>query len=187
MAAPALGALPKALALLADGKGALFIRNTMHELGVRCGIRRRGDTNIRIDAVASFSDGKFAAIEIEFTNAVVESPRALLEDVAVMHSRYGLDVHRIYPISIVGVLPNARSDYYRVIDDIRDVLELECRTFTLPALLIPLWNLARIATLGEGLFSTRAGDVDLYPSLRAIVPKLKPTAVRYPGAFQVAK
>jgi len=183
---PALSRLPESLALLSDGKGPLLVRNALHEIAISCQVRRRGDTNVRMDAVTAFFNHKFGVAELEFSGAVVESPRALLEDVAIMHSRYGIDLAAIYPISIVTALPNARSDYYRVIDDIRTILKLDCRTLTLAAILLLVWNFARVSTL-NGLFTTSSSNVDLTTDLSAWVPDLGSVIAPYPGALTVAK
>jgi ferredoxin len=182
----AIRAMPAALLTLADGRAAIFVRNAFCEIGSPCRSRRRGDTNMRIDAVAAFRDGHLAVIEIELSNAAVESPRALLEDLAILHSRYGVELGSIYPISVVGTLPNGRSDYYRVIDDIRAVLNLDCRTITIASLLLLLWSFASVSTL-DGLFTTTSSAPDLTESLTRLVPRLTGISEPSPGAWRPAK
>ncbi|MGP6191605.1 MAG: 4Fe-4S dicluster domain-containing protein [Vulcanimicrobiaceae bacterium] len=185
--AAALVQLPEALSRLADGRAPILIRNLLHELGVKCRSRRRGDTNIRIDAVGALSDGNIVVMEIELSNAALESPRALLEDLAVMHSRYGIELASMDPLSIVTALPNGRSEYYRVIDDITNVLGLSLRTVSVAALIILVWHFKRVTTMSGTLFSTTATSPDLSSSLLSFLPNLDPALEPYAGAFRPAK
>jgi ferredoxin len=184
---PALAALPESMPKLGDTRAALLIRNAFNELGVPCKSRRRGDTNMRIDAVAAFPDAKIAVIEVELSNASVESPRALLEDVAIMHSRYGVPLLSIYPISLVPVLPAGRSDYYRVIDDIETILGLRCRTITVAALLILMWHFRKLKTLSTTLFRTTSGSVDLSADVKQLAPDLSVDVEPHAGAFRLPR
>lgn len=183
--APALGTLPRALTS-AGVDATLLVRNALHEIGISCRTRRRGDTNVRIDAVARFADSKIAAIELEFGNAALESPRALLEDLAVLHSRYGVEVESAYAISVLLALPNVRSEYYRVIDDIKVVLGIDCRTITVAVLLLMAWTFTKVRGLGSGEFITKEGDVDLSRFLK-VNDRVVLRADPYQGALRPAK
>lgn len=186
--APAMAALATVVLELDDARSRLFLRNVLHELGVRCRVRRSGDTNIRIDAAIALESGDIGVVEIERTGAVIESPRALLEDVAVLHGRYGTPLERIRAVSIALILPNRRSEYYRVIDDIHRVLRLRCHTLTVGALLLLLWNFARIDALTDGLFTTGTAGIDLAPSIRAVLGQADTLEGEpYPGALRPAR
>ena len=92
-----------------------------------------------------------------------------------------------HPVSVVGELPNARSDYFQVIQDVEVVLGLRCRTLTVGALLSVLWTFQRIDGFGEDLFTTSNEDTDLLPGMQSYFPELIPTHEPYPGAFRPAK
>lgn len=181
---PAAIALPETVGGLEDSRTNLLIRNLLNEVGFNARTRRRGDTNMRIDAVGySRSERPFVA-EIETGAGVLESPRALLEDVAVLHSRYGYVVAEIDPVSIILAFPNVRSEYYQVIRDIEKVLGLRCRTITVGALIALLWNLAQLDGFDDSAFAMGEGIIDIADCLgieaaRATEP--------YPGAFRPAK
>ena len=102
-------------------------------------VRRRGDTNMRIDAVGFTRSGRPFVAEIELVGGELESPRALMEDVAILHARYGFAVADVDAISIISAFPNLRSEYYQVMRDIEVVLGIKCRTLTLGALLAMVW------------------------------------------------
>ncbi|MCA1947869.1 MAG: 4Fe-4S binding protein, partial [Armatimonadetes bacterium] len=181
--APAATELPAAVSTLQDARAALLVRNLLHEVGVNARVRRRGDTNMRIDAVGQSRNGRPFVAEIELTPAVLESPRALLEDVAVLHSRYGFSVTDIDPLSVVLVLPNVRSEYYRVIRDIERVLNVRCRTITLGALVALLWTGTRLDGFQNAAFAVGDSGVDLEAGLgipRALLRE------PYAGAFRPA-
>ena len=182
--APAAGNLPAKVAALDDGRTTLFVRNLLNEIGLNARTRRRGDTNVRIDAVGfSRSERPFVA-EIETGVGVLESPRALLEDVAVLHSRYGYAVDGIDPVSVILSFPNVRSEYYQVIRDIEKVVGLRCRTITVGALIALLWNCARLDGFDGDAFTVGEGTIDLADCLGLDDAKL---VEPYPGAFKPAK
>jgi Fe-S-cluster-containing hydrogenase component 2 len=182
--APAAVNLPATIGSLEDAQTTLFVRNLLNEVGLNARTRRRGDTNVRIDAVGfSRSQRPFVA-EIETGSGVLESPRALLEDVAVLHSRYGYAVDGIDPVSIILSFPNLRSEYYQVIRDIEKVLGIRCRTLTIGALVALLWNGARLDGFDGDAFTVGAASVDLANFLGLDEAKI---IAPYPGAFKPAK
>lgn len=140
---------------------------------------------MRIDAVGFTRKGRPFVAEIETGAGALESPRALLEDVAVLHSRYGYAVSEIDPVSILLSFPNTRSDYYQVIRDIEKVLGLRCRTITIGALVALLWSFKQIDGFGDNDFAIDEGTIDLAETLRARGEKNLPEP--YPGAFTPAK
>ncbi len=121
--------------------------------------------------------------------AVLESPRAILEDIAVLHGRYAMPVANIVPISIVLSLPNARSEYYKVIFDIHRVLDLQCHTLTVGALLVLLWNFGHLVGLPDNLFITEENGADLLASVAKTLGKaaFPIDGEPYPGALRTAK
>lgn len=116
-----------------------MVRNCLPGLGCRCVIRRRGDVNLRMDAL--FSCGEQTGVaEIEFRQDALEPPRAILDDIAVLHARYGVEKQTILPLIVHLELPNARTGHWQVVEDIAAVLGVRIRTVTLGALLLLFWN-----------------------------------------------
>jgi hypothetical protein len=176
--------LPSLLRTLSDRHSTLFIRNILFELGLLINTRRKGDTNMRIDAVSYYNANKVMVIEIEYGKSVLESPRALLEDVAIMHSRYLVPVSNIIPVSILLELPNSRSEYYQVINDINDVLDLKCITITIGLLLILLWNFKKFDELSLDNLTLNQEKIDLTCLMESfLIDTIEP----YIGAFKPAK
>lgn len=121
----------------------LLIRNLMIAIGYHCSISRQGDVYTRIDAV--YSDGDvfnpvYGAIEIEFGKDSLKASRGILDDIAVLHSRKGIDKKKNTAIVACLSFPNKRQGYLQVIKDINKVLDLKIQTISLGALLILAWN-----------------------------------------------
>jgi ferredoxin len=119
----------------------LIVRNLFLVLNNRCIIRRRGDNYFRIDAI--IEDTPLIGIaEVEFHKDSLESPRAILDDIAVLSSRYG--IKNIKPFIVSLELPNLRTEYWRIIKDIKDVLGIRIHSLTLGALCTLSWTFSSV-------------------------------------------
>lgn len=121
----------------------LLIRNLMIAVGHHCSISRTGDVYTRIDAV--YSDGDiydacYGAMEIEFGRDTLDASRGILDDIAVLHSRNGIDKEKNTALVACLSFPNKRQGYFQVIKDVNKVLNLKIQTVSLGALLILAWN-----------------------------------------------
>ena len=187
MQLPAVHQMPSVINNLDSNERNRIVRNLLIQCGVRCRIRRPGDTNVRMDGVLATDDGRLGVLEIELGNAVLDSPRELLEDVAVLHGRYDIDKESVDPVSVITRLPNARSEYFRVMADIEEVLKLRCRTVTVGSLLAMLWQFERIGGFTGALFVTSPDYTDLLPAMRRYLSASLPTWEPYPGAYRPSK
>lgn len=147
----------------------LITRNLFLVLGNQCIIRRRGDVYFRIDAIIA-NRPCIGIAEVEFLRDSLESPRAILDDIAVLSSRYGIDKAEIKPYIVSLEFPNLRTEYWRVIKDIRDVLGVRIQSLTLGALCMLTWSFVHVPI----------GSVDFYadidsPSIRRQIDMICPT------------
>jgi ferredoxin len=181
-----LKALPEVLSALNDAQTTRLVRNLLLSCGISAQMRRKGDTNVRMDGLLRFSTGKIGVVELETSQAVLESPRALLEDIAVLNNRFKVPVENIIPLSLIGAFPNVRVEYYQVIDDIEKVLGIQCHTLTVGALCVLAWHFKAVNKLGKAQFVTTSGATDLYPSLRAFIDDLS-SHEPYSGAYRPTK
>ncbi|WNC14354.1 4Fe-4S binding protein [Brevibacillus brevis] len=123
----------------------IFSRNLLMTLGTTCSIRRRGDVNVRMDAVLGPPGTNYGVMEVEFdSNALLDSPRNILDDLAVLSSRYGINYSDITPVIVSIAFPNTRSEYWRVINDINNVLQIKINSITIGALILLIWNLKKV-------------------------------------------
>lgn len=180
---PPLAELPTTILNLEDAARTVLVRNLLIQCGFTCLTRRRGDQNVRMDGVFALDDGHSGVLEIECSTSVLDSPRALLEGIAVLHGRYGLPVDEVEPLSVVLHLPNNRSEYFHVIEDIHRVLGIRCRSVTVGALAALMWSFTKVTALPPGLFSTQPGSTDLLKGIRRTLaphfPDIEPYAASY--------
>ncbi|MBY0756824.1 4Fe-4S binding protein [Clostridium sardiniense] len=121
-----------------------LIRNILVSLGCECSTRRIGDVYTRMDAIYKTTSGTFGAVEVEFGTDTLDASRAILDDIAVLESRYGIDKSENIALVVCLSLPNLRQGYWQVIKDIKNVVNLRVNTQTLGAMLILLWNFSEI-------------------------------------------
>ena len=176
--------LPGVAARMDDIRRLRMVRNMLLACGVGASMRRKGDTNVRMDGVLRFASGQIGVLEFEAT-ATLESPRALLEDIAVLHGRLDIATTDIVPVSIVTALPNRRAEYYQVMADISKVLDINCRTITLAALCLLSWSFRELSDI-SGLFQASGTSVDLFGSLSQLDPGA-PAKEPHAGAYRPAK
>ena len=115
-------------------------RNLLIALGCKCSMRRVGDVYTRMDAVYSSAGGTFGAVEIEFGRDTLDASRGILDDIAVLNTRYGISKQNNKPLVICLQLPNARQGYWQVVRDIMKVEGIKIETITIGALMYLLWG-----------------------------------------------
>lgn len=115
-------------------------RNLLIALGCKCSMRRIGDVYTRMDAIYSSVGGTFGSVEIEFGRDTLDASRGVLDDIAVLFTRYGVDKLRNKALVICLQLPNARQGYWQVVKDIMHVEQVKISTTTIGALMLLIWN-----------------------------------------------
>lgn len=157
----------------------LLVRNLLLCLGAKAAISTVGDTNLRIDMWWETA-GVLWVTEVDFDLvSLVDSPRNLLDDVAVCVSRHGVRRDRIGAMIINMEFPNKRSDYYHLIEDIKKVAELEIRTLPVAALLLSLWNHSGIQAIDLSHCVATRNDEDSSGGVRSIVNNYSILRSRY--------
>ena len=128
-------------------------RNLLIAAGAGAAMRRKGDNAARMDIALGPPWPIFGCAEAEFGDmAVLEAPRDLMDDVAVSVGRLGKDKASICALVVTDVLPNRRSEYWRIIQDVRRVLGVSIGTVTVLALCLLVWRGKKISDLPAGLF-----------------------------------
>lgn len=115
-------------------------RSLLIALGCKCSMRRIGDVYTRMDAIYSSPAGSFGAVEIEFGRDTLDASRGILDDIAVLNTRYGVRKHDNKALVICLQLPNARQGYWQVVRDVKIVERIKIGTVTVGALMFLLWN-----------------------------------------------
>ena len=127
------------LALINSSVRELLVRNILITLGLSTSLRRTGDVYTRMDAVCKIGS-KIGPLEIEFGQDTLSASRRILDDIAILHTRYKLDKITQSPLVICLTLPNARQGYWQVLRDIKKVEKISISTVTVGILLMFLWN-----------------------------------------------
>jgi Fe-S-cluster-containing hydrogenase component 2 len=133
-------------------------RNLLIAAGAGAAMRRKGDNAARMDIALGPPWPAFGCAEAEFGDvAVLDAPRDLMDDVAVCVGRHGKDKGSMVAMVITDVLPNRRSEYWRILQDIKTVLDVKISTVTVLALCLLVWRRKKISSLPIDLFHV---DVD---------------------------
>ena len=136
-----------------------LVRNLLLEVGIKALMRRRGDTYLRMDIVFEQNGKKSGTCEVELGGEFLDAPRNLLDNVAVLVSRYKISKDNIIPLVVTLSLPNRRSEYWQVIKDIKQVLDLQINSLTIGMLVLLVWNRIKISLNSQEMLYV---DSDLY-------------------------
>ena len=113
---------------------------------------RKGDNSERFDALITFDDCK-AIAEIEIPSSeILDAPRNLLDDYAVLNCRKGEDISKIIPLVICWDLPNKRTDYWNVVADIYEILGIKIKTISILALALHFWTESKLDLIGDDFY-----------------------------------
>lgn len=116
-----------------------LIKTVLLNMGFDCRFARVGNNNERFDLLIK-KEGQIGIVEIEIPSIeMLETPRNLLDDIAVGVNRRGMKLETIQPIVICWTYPNKRTDYWNVISDIYNVLGIKIKTISVMALLCDFW------------------------------------------------
>lgn len=142
---------------------------------------RKGDNSERFDATIIFDNYKVVTeVEIPST-AILDAPRNLLDDYAVIHSRKGEDTSNIVPLVICWDLPNKRTDYWNVITDINSVLNIKIKTLSILALAFYYWTETPLDLLNDDFYLDHTDS--MMHSTSELMKKYGLSTEDYPGYF----
>ena len=164
-----------------------LVRNLMMEVGISASMRRRGDPSIRMDIVFEQRGGKIGTCEVELGDGVLETPRNLLDNVAVLVSRYGVSKDNLIPIAATLSLPNQRSEYWQVIKDIRQVLNVKINSLTVGMLVLLIWNRTKISLSSDDILYADSDLYTLRDKFESILGRELNITKGYPGLLESLK
>jgi Fe-S-cluster-containing hydrogenase component 2 len=162
-------------------------RNLLIGVGIGTAMRRRGDNNIRMDLVLGPPGVELGTGEVEFGSEVIEAPRNLLDNIAVLIARYNKERDTIIPIIVSLSLPNHRSEYWQVINDISKVLQIRLGSVTVGMLMIIVWNRQPVVIeTGEELYADST-TYSLRKNIEKLLRRRLEVTVGYPGFIECQK
>lgn len=166
----------------------ILARNLFIEIGIQASSRRLGDTNIRNDLILGQPGISLGTGEVEIGNDSLSITRKLLDDIVVLVSRYGFDKDNLVPFAICFTLPNSRSEYWHVVKDIKDVLNIKIQTITLIALFTILWNRSKLFIKNTDELYIDVDNTSLRERIERIIDReLNPDGDVSIGLFDCAK
>jgi Fe-S-cluster-containing hydrogenase component 2 len=136
----------KAIAKLPEAQQKIAVRSALMISGISTTLTRKGDVHARADGLISTADGLRGPIEIEFGTDSLEAIRAILDDVAVLHSKFSIDLKDQDPLIVFHVLPRVRQGYWQVVSDIQEILGVRVHTVSLGGLMLLVWNSRRLSS-----------------------------------------
>jgi Fe-S-cluster-containing hydrogenase component 2 len=126
----------------------ILSRNLLIGAGINSSISRKGNTNMRMDII--FSDTGFkknGVAEVEFgQEAILDGPRDIMDALAILISRYNWSLNLTTAIIISDLLPNRRSEYWHIIKDIKNVLDVKVQTVSIFSLMLYNWSRKKAST-----------------------------------------
>lgn len=126
----------------------ILIRNLMLGVGILNKVAAKGNVDTRIDFLGVYGENKIPGESGMNGTDILGLPRRILEDFAVLHSRYSIPREHIIPVIFLLEFPRKRSDYYEVITDIKNITGIEIKT--IPVHFLLLSNLLNVRfTLSE--------------------------------------
>ena len=147
-------------------------------------LSRQGDVYARMDGFYE-TGSKCGVIEVETGMEMLDVSRALLDDIAVLHSRHGVSKEINHPLAICLNLPNRRVDFWQVIKDIAKITNVRINTITYGILFIFLWNLKKIKDID--LFYVDIDNSSLRKQVEAYFEKKIDISQGYLGILENSK
>lgn len=181
----AISKLMRDIGQIRDIEYSVLVRNLLIQNRLPTLIRRKGDTNFRLDGLIVTEHHDWV-IEVESGHAALESPRALAEDIAVLCGRHGFDRRRVAGLSLLDFLPNIRTEYYQVVEDIKAVLGIRISTVTIGVLFAGVWSRLPLSLESEDLILSR-GMPDLDAVREALQPSFTSDIGRWESVFAPIK
>lgn len=124
---------------------------------------------------------------MEFGTELLDAPRNVIDSLAVLISRYEMKREQLTAL-IAGVsLPNQRSEYWQLIEDINTVLKIEIGSLTTGALMILNWNRCKIDGVPGHLFYADTSSHSIKAAVERLVKRPLPDTESYPALFESRK
>lgn len=117
-----------------------IFENVFQKFGYTIHFPRKGDVNERFDILFQ-KEEIYLLTEVEIpSNAILDAPRNLLDDLAVFANRRNISIKNLQALVICWDIPNKRTDYWNVINDVQKITGVKIHTISLISLLILFWT-----------------------------------------------
>lgn len=156
----------------------LILRNLVLSLLIQLGYTvqfpRIGNTSERMDCVFQI-DKRIGVVEVEAGEDILDVPRNLLDDVAMIQYRQNISKEDIIPLHICFKLQNRRSEYWRIINDINKICNIKINTITIGAMFLLMWNFVTLNDIKQFYFDSEI--INDKTTMRLVVEEILGRAV----------
>lgn len=114
----------------------IILRNYFINLGIPCNINIKGNNYMRTKFFAEDGEHILFGESNDENGDTLSLPRRIMDDFAVLTARHGLSRNKLVALAIINGLPNKRTDYYEVINDVKNILDFQIHTITYHILFI---------------------------------------------------
>lgn len=150
----------------------IIVRNALTNIGCKCNTKAPGNNHNRIEFFAESHNQIIIGESASKNQDTLSITRRILDDLAVLSSRHKIQLNDIVPLAVINGLPNKRTDYYEVIEDIENVLGIRVSTITYHILLIlNLYNIPINANSISSFYLNRRQD-SLLNSMKRLIPEI---------------
>lgn len=150
----------------------IIVRNTLVNMGIPCKTNAAGNNHNRTEFFGQQGDMIIIGESNSSDTDTLSITRRILDDVAVMVSRYRIDAKKIRPLSVINGFPNKRTDYYEVVHDIQSILGIQISTVTYHLLFVLNLFGIKLSITDFTAFFIDNTDQDLLPALRSKIPDI---------------
>jgi Fe-S-cluster-containing hydrogenase component 2 len=148
----------------------LITRSLLIGAGVGAALGRKGNNHMRMDLLLYPPGVERGVAAVEFgQEAVMEGPRDVLDSLAVLASRHKWDAKTTTAAVLSDSLPNRRSEYWHVVQDIAKTLSVKVQTITAFALMLANWNRIKLT---PGVIASFYVDRDITSYRGEVLEKL---------------
>lgn len=148
-------------------------KNLLLSLGIVTKSRAVGNNDVRTDLFGN-NDVFCLLCEVDTTSLdQLDLTRAILDDIAIFSSRFGVDKSRIVPVIIIDRFPNKRSDFYEVLNDIENVTKIKVSVLTLHFVFVLSLLGYKLKPIDlKGLFKVKKGSESIADDAISIIPQI---------------
>lgn len=132
----------------------LLVRNLLLSLGWKAVSYKEGVQYSSIDVLAKKEEFNLA-VEVELDNQLIDTPRNLITYLALLVKRHQWDKNNTKLLSVGMNLPNNREEYWNVINDIDEILNIKINVSTIPYLIYLLLTRRELEIVNDNLFLTK--------------------------------
>ena len=120
-------------------------------------------------------------------SGILDAPRNTIDNCAVLVSRHGVGKQHLNALIVTLSFPNARSEYWRVLQDIDNVLGMKVASITIGALLLILWEGHRLNKTVPTSFYAQETNPSIEKALSHILQREIGSGLGYKGWIKASK